>query len=133
MRDVEPDIDSRVILETDHRWLEAFNRADVETLTAIYDPDVVVMPPGEPSLEGREAVRAWLEAFFKGHTARQTLVHDEIVVAGAWAFLRGRFDLTVAPRDGGEPSHQHGKHLVIWRRDPRGRWLAARDIWNLEA
>jgi uncharacterized protein (TIGR02246 family) len=128
-----PEAEARRIEEIDRRWIAAFNAGDVETVVSLYTDDVIVMPPGEPTLHGRGAVRRWLEAFFEGHTARQSLVNDEVVVAGEWAWMRGHFTLAIEPRDGsGERRHQ-GKHLVIWRRQESGGWRAARDIWNLDA
>jgi len=122
---------ARAILAADERWIEAFNRADVDALVALYAPDVVVMPPDRPDLHGRAAVADWLREFFAEQRATQTLVNDEVVVAGDWAFLRGHFELTIAAREGGRPARVRGKHLVVWRRDSGGAWLAARDLWNL--
>ena len=124
---------ARRVQEADERWIAAFNRGDVDAVVALYAPDVVVMPPGEPSLRGRETVRRWLSEFFDRHTARQSLVNDEIVVAGDWAWMRGHFSLLVAARDGTGELRRHGKHLVIWRRQDDGSWRAARDLWNYDA
>ena len=128
-----PDAEARVVEEIDRRWIAAFNAGDVDTVVSLYTDDVVVMPPSEPSLHGREAVRQWLEAFFENHTARQSLINDEVVVIGDWAWMRGHFTLVIERRDApGEVRHE-GKHLVIWRRQEDGSWMAARDIWNLDA
>jgi uncharacterized protein (TIGR02246 family) len=124
--------EARLITEIDRRWIAAFNAGDVETIVSLYAHDVVVMPPGEPSLHGRDAVRRWLESFFESYTARQHLVNDEIVVAGPWAWMRGHFTLVVERKDAPGKTRQLGKHLVIWRREGEGAWLAARDIWNLD-
>jgi uncharacterized protein (TIGR02246 family) len=128
-----PDAEARVVEAIDRRWIAAFNAGDVDTVVSLYTDDVVVMPPAEPSLHGREAVRQWLGAFFESHTARQSLTNDEVVVTGDWAWMRGHFTLVIERRDvPGEIRHE-GKHLVIWRRQEDGSWMAARDIWNLDA
>lgn len=128
-----PEAEALRIEEIDRTWIAAFNARDVDTIVSLYTDDVIVMPPGEPTLHGREAVRRWLEAFFERHTARQSLVNDEVVVAGAWAWMRGHFTLLIEPLDGSGERRQKGKHLVIWRRQGDGSWMAARDIWNLDA
>jgi len=130
---MNPEAEALRIEEIDRAWIAAFNAGDVDAVVSLYTDDVVVMPPGEPSLRGRDAVRRWMAAFFERHTARQGLVNDEVVVAGEWAWMRGHFDLAVTARDGSGERRHRGKHLVIWRRQEDGGWRAARDIWNLDA
>jgi uncharacterized protein (TIGR02246 family) len=125
--------EARRIEEADRRWIAAFNVGDLDAVVSLYTDDVVVMPPGEPSLHGREAVRRWLRTFFERHAANQRLVNDEIVVAGDWAWMRGHFTLVIERRDVPGALRHDGKHVVIWHRGDDGSWMAARDIWNLDA
>lgn len=124
------DSEIRAIVRTDDAWVAAFNAADIDRLVALYTADAVIMPPGMESLTGRETIRAWLQSFFARFRAEQEIIHDEVQVAGDWAYLRGRYSLAMTPTGGAEPVSERGKHLVIWRRQPDGSWLAARDIWN---
>jgi uncharacterized protein (TIGR02246 family) len=118
------------IAAADERWLAAFNRADVEGMMALYAPDAIIMPDGEPTRVGREAIRLWQEDYFRRFSGRQTIDNEEIVAARDWAYMRGNWEVTLTPRDGGETVTERGKHLVIWRRPPGGSWLVARDMWN---
>ena len=122
--------EARRVLDADERWVDAFNRSDVDGLVAIYAADVIVMPPDRPDLVGRPAVREWIAAFFRENAARQKLVTEEVAAYGDWAWLRGHFEIEATLRSTGETSRTTGKHLVIWCRQPDGSWLAARDIWN---
>ncbi len=72
--------DLRALVEADERWVHAFNAGDVDTLVSLYTYDVVIMPPSEPSIHGRDAARAWMVAFFERNTARQDLVNEEVIV-----------------------------------------------------
>jgi ketosteroid isomerase-like protein len=131
---IEGDVrEARRVVEADESWLAAFNRGDVEALVAIYDPDVVVMPPDRADLHGRAAVAAWLAEVFRESAARQVILHDEVGVEGRTAFLRGRFELELTTRASGEVTRLRGKHLVLWRRDTGGAWLAYRDLWSVAA
>jgi ketosteroid isomerase-like protein len=114
------------------RWLAAFHREDVEALLQLYDDGAVLLPDGAPAVEGLAAVRAWHAAFFAAWRARQSIENSEIVVAGGWAFMRGRYELELVPRGGGGPTSLRGKHLVVWTRDGAGGWRVARDIWNAD-
>ncbi|MDX1387933.1 MAG: SgcJ/EcaC family oxidoreductase [Acidobacteriota bacterium] len=122
----------RAVLEADERWIEAFNRGDVDTIASLYTEDVVVMPPGAPGFEGRDRVREWMAELFERHVVHQRLLNDEVVVTGDWAWMRGHFTTEITPRAGGATVTEQGKHLVIWRREPDGAWRAARDIWNTD-
>ena len=52
---------------------------------------------------------------------------EEVVVAGEVAYTRSRDALSVAPRAGGETTELAGHRLTVYRRQPDGRWLLARD------
>jgi len=124
--------EARVVLETDERWIEAFNRRDVDALVALYARDAVLMPPDRPNIVGRAAVRDWLTVLFRENEARQRLVNEEVAAHGDWAWLRGHFQIVITSRATGRTATILGKHLVIWRRLPDGSWRAARDIWNTQ-
>jgi uncharacterized protein (TIGR02246 family) len=123
--------DNQAVEQAEADWIKAFNRADVDAMLALYTRDVVLMPPGEPSLHGRRAVGKWIRAFFKLHRAKQVVENDEVQVHGTFAWLRGRFEIEIVQHRGGPFETVRGQHLVIWRLEKDGAWRAARDIWNL--
>ena len=51
----------------------------------------------------------------------------EVVVVGEVAYTRSRDSLTVSPRADGEESRLAGDRMTIYRKQPDGRWLLARD------
>ena len=52
---------------------------------------------------------------------------EEVVVAGEVAYTRSRDSLSVSPLAGGEESRLAGDRMTIYRKQPDGRWLLARD------
>ena len=70
-------------------WIEAFNAADIDTLTKLYAPhavnDQVVFP--EP-LRGREAIRKMFEIEFG--RARMTCIEERLYECGDTAILQWR-------------------------------------------
>jgi ketosteroid isomerase-like protein len=88
------------------------------------------MPPNSPANAGREAIRAWSQAFLGAFRAAFALTVAEVQVAGDWAFERGGYDIALTPRAGGPPVQDHGKYMTIYRRPSEGPWRMARDIWN---
>ena len=56
---------------------------------------------------------------------------EEVVVVGEVAYTRCRDSVEVTPRDGGAAMRYAGYRLTVWRKQPDGRWLLARDAHTL--
>lgn len=66
-------------------WVEAFNAADVEALTAMYHPEAVNHQVAESPVEGRENIRDMFEREFG--QAEMTCIVEHIFEDGEWAIL----------------------------------------------
>ncbi len=108
-------------------FAQVIRASDWAALAALYTEDAVFMAPNAPAVEGRAAIRAWLEPFppieYEG-----TVV--EIDGRGDLAFVRGNYSETYTVEGAPEPIHHAGKYVEIWRRQPDGSWLIAVEIWN---
>ena len=112
--------------------LEPFGSAIVaaewDTWLTNYTEDTVVMPPNAPPLHGKAALREWAEALppvteFIGKL-------DEVLCYGDVAVVRGSYEMSMAIPDLPEPMRDVGSFLEVRERQPDGRWLLARDIFN---
>jgi limonene-1,2-epoxide hydrolase len=67
------------------RWLDAFNRADADALTALYHSDAVNHQVANEPVTGRDAIRA----MFAREFAAATMVcqPENILTDGEWAIL----------------------------------------------
>jgi len=54
-----------------------------------------------------------------------------VVVVGEVAYTLSRDSLSVTPRAGGEAMQLAGHRITIYRKQPDGRWLLARDAHTL--
>ena len=130
----EPDTteaDVEAINQVREQEVAAINAADVEGDLAIRTDDAVHMPPNEPPVMGKEAIRSWMQAFLDQFTIQNfTASSQEIVVAGDWAFEHYSFNETLVPKAGGESIEDSGQCIHIYQRQPDGSWKIARDIWN---
>ena len=125
----ETEVETLMALE--ESVVAAFRAGEIDPLASLYSSDVVVLPPGEPALIGKEAVLEWLGDLFDQFSVDEFASPvDEVIVAGDWAFSRGRFSWLVSPKSGGEPARDGGTFIVIWSRAPHGSWQRARVIWN---
>lgn len=69
-------------------WVDAFNRADVESLTALYAKDAVNHQAPESPVVGRATIREMFEAEFA--RAEMVCIVENIFLDGEWAILEWR-------------------------------------------
>ena len=107
-------------------WIHAVNAGDLPTLVNLMTDDAVFLSPGQAP--------ARREAFCEGFTAAQQQASiqcvseiEDVVVLGDLAHTLSRDAVRVVPRGGGAPTALAGHRLSVYRRQPDGRWLLARD------
>jgi uncharacterized protein (TIGR02246 family) len=122
----------REIIKVRDAWTAAIKAKDAERLMSLLTDDIVMMHPNRPALIGLAANRADLLAAFEKLHVDQTVVSDEIVVAGEWAFDRSRATTTLTPVVGGAPVTVRSKAITILHRQADGSWKIARVIGNLD-
>ena len=109
----------------------ALNAGDLDAWVACFAADAVQMPPNSTPNVGAESIRAWSGGMLAAFGAEFSLAPDEVELTGAdWAFERGTYTIVLAPKAGGDPIRDVGKYITIYRRQPDGAWVMARDIWN---
>jgi uncharacterized protein (TIGR02246 family) len=106
------------------RWLQASQTGDIDTVLRLMADDAIFMVPGHEPF-GKEAFRAASQGM-KDMRFQGTSEIRELKVIGDWAYARNYIDVTTtAP--GGQPAHRKGYTLTLFRKEPDGRWLLARD------
>lgn len=113
-------------------WDAVFNSGDTAKLAALYATDAVSMPPGAPTLRGRDALQADFRSFMEANTARHETMVDGIVTDGNLAVEYARYRMTSRPRTGGAEMVETGRHVET-RRKIDGRWQIVVEIWNQDA
>lgn len=105
-------------------FVEAFNRHDLETIAALYEPNAVLVSLAGP-VSGAEAIREAYRGFF---AMRPTIEVQTLGAhrAGDLALLHGRWILRGTGPDGAEVRRE-GHNTEAVRRQPDGRWLFAID------
>ncbi|MDA2931041.1 DUF4440 domain-containing protein [Acidobacteria bacterium AH-259-O06] len=112
-------------------YIATANAGDVDGWLATLTDDAVFMPPNEPAVTGKEAIRSWVvKSFFDPFDIQLSLSHEEVEVAGDWAFVQGPFSYSLTPKAGGEVIEESGKFIDILKRQSDGSFKYARAIWN---
>jgi uncharacterized protein (TIGR02246 family) len=109
---------------------EAFRQGDAAAIAARFTEDGLLMAPGAPAMQGREAVRAYYQKLFDEFDLGLESGYDEVSISGDLAFGRGFAKVTARPKSGGPTVVSTAKYLNILRRQPNGTWLTTHDIWN---
>lgn len=114
-----------------NRLLTALRADAPDSLMALMAEDVVIMPPNEAVLRGKAAVRAWYEQFLtQMRTSSLTITNREVLIGGEWATEVAAFEWALVPVAGGPPVIDRGSYVQVWHREPDGRWLFSREVWN---
>src|SRR5579884_3485958 len=108
----------------------AINLGDIDGWMALYAEEAVQMPPNTSANIGKRKIRPLLNDFLTPYrSAAYALSMDEVHVAGDWAFERGSYKITLTGKEGGS-IQDIGKYIMIYQRQPGGKWAMAREIWN---
>jgi uncharacterized protein (TIGR02246 family) len=122
--------DERVIREVHSTWIDAVNAGDLDRLLGLMADDVVFLNPGRVPF-GRDGFPAGFTSAHERARIRCVSELEEVVVAGDVAYTRARDSVSAVPRAGGEAMQYAGDRLTIYRKQPDGRWLLARDAHTL--
>ncbi len=122
--------DERKIREVHSTWIDAVNAGDLDRLLTLMADDAVFLNPGQAPF-GRNGFSC---AFSAGHqNGRISCISEleEVVVIGEIAYTRSRDALSVTRRADGEVTQLAGHRITVYRKQPDGRWLLARDAHTL--
>jgi len=98
----------------DH-FTAALLRQDFDAIAALYADDAVLLPPNEPAVHGRAAIRVWTAAVPR--VTRAVLNVDDLDGRGDLAYMRGTFSMTLEP-DGAPAFSVTGKYVEILKKQP---------------
>lgn len=118
--------------QASQEWDRLYNSGDVDNLVALYAEDTVSMPPGAPTISGREALQADFKGFFSKNVARHETMVDKVLIEGDLALEVARYKLTFKPREGGAEVVETGRHMET-RRKIDGQWKIILEIWNSDS
>jgi uncharacterized protein (TIGR02246 family) len=112
---------------------EADNARAIEKVLAFYAPDAVLLPPGQPLVVGRAAIRPRYEALFAASTPALVARVDEACASGALGFMRGHNRGRLASRSGGRDEVVDDTYLMLLVRGADGTWRITHLMWQRSA
>src|SRR6266480_2673497 len=130
----DPATEQAKLLRRDAEWADlAWAGKDVDKIVSYWSDDAVLIFPGQPVLEGKAAIRAYVAESLNTPGFRIHWVSEKPVFSpdGKLAYMHGNDELTV-PGQNGAPVTLHLRGISIWRLDPDGQWRCVIDISNEE-
>ena len=120
------------IRAADRAWLEAFAAGDLDGSLAFCAEDCEVLPEHAPRARGREAIRELFARWFKpGLKISWTPDTVGAAASGDLGFSSGSYQMSFIDAAGNVVS-DHGKYVVVWKKQADGSWKVVRDISNTD-
>jgi len=121
--------DASALTALQSSWVQAYNAGNANALSAFYADDAVLMPPGAPGAQGKDAI---FQFFTTDMAAAQRAGNSMSIlgtptggVAGDWGWLSGSYAVTA--KDG--HSVEAGKFLAVYKQVD-GKWYILRETWS---
>src|SRR6266576_2182057 len=133
-RNFDSAAEGQKLLRRDAEWADlATAGKDIEKIVSYWSDDAVLIFPGQPVLEGKPAIRAYVEASLKTPGFKIHWRSEKPVFSpdGRFAYMRGTDELTV-PGPNGTTTTLHLRGISVWRWDADGHWRCVVDISNEE-
>lgn len=105
----------------------AFNRGDAATIASFHAEDAVIMPPGRPSIKGRENIQKFWQGAFNNGAKDLSIAPFEVQVVGDVGIEIADLKAMVGGKE------MVGRHILIRERGSDGKWLIKHDIWNFSS
>ena len=109
------------------RWHDATAEGDVDTILGLMCEDVVFLVAGHEPMRGRQAFADGLRSLLKTHRIQSSGIVQEVVVSGDLGYSWTQLHVSMSALAGGDSSVRTGSTLSIFRKEPSGAWLLARD------
>ena len=128
---VDLEAEGQALMQVSRDWSDLVATGDMEAIMAGWADDAVMMPPGLPPLEGKAAIRAYVEAAgeIPGFAISWEPLSVHVAASGDLAYMIER-NMTTVHDSVGNPVQTHGKAVTVWRKDIDGTWRNVVDIWN---
>jgi ketosteroid isomerase-like protein len=120
--------DHAAIRTSTERFVQTLVAQDFDALVRLYTEHAVVMPPHQPAVHGRPAIRSWFPSFPR--VSRFSFTIDEAEGRADLAYVRGSYSMTLHPEGAPGPVEDAGKYIEIRKRQADGSWPIAADIFN---
>jgi ketosteroid isomerase-like protein len=120
--------DQSAIRERTDAFVKAFNANDVGQILGIYAENSVFMPPNQPIIRGKDALKTFYDDLLKSGATNLRIDIAEVSGHGPLAYASGTYELDTKP-PAGPTTHDRGKFLFVLRK-LADTWRYEYTVWN---
>jgi len=120
--------DQAAIRQRSEAFVKAFNDKAIDQILTIYAENSVFMPPNQPVIRGKDALKTFYDDLFKSGASNLKLDIAEVSGHGPLAYASGSYEMDLKPASG-QPTHDRGKFLFVLRR-MADTWRYEYTVWN---
>jgi ketosteroid isomerase-like protein len=107
------------------RYREGFNTADVDLVLSAFAAEFTDMSDGRPNRYGADAapkLRVHLTELFARSQPKLNVIIIAIEILGNTAYDYGWHELTLVPKNGGDPLYRRTRYMELWSKQSSGDW-----------
>jgi ketosteroid isomerase-like protein/mannose-6-phosphate isomerase-like protein (cupin superfamily) len=121
----------RAVDQTRDRHMAAVNAGDAVTATSLFAPNGILLPPGQPALEGLAAISGWFAGMFANFQVEDfTIQPDSVEDRDDLIIEHGSWSATFAPKNASSAMPAGGTYLSVYERLADGSVRYVRDTFN---
>lgn len=127
------DADAAAVREVNQQYVDGWLKNDPELVLKVFAPDAVLIPQGSPPVKGLDAIRDfyWPKDAPHAQIVDFKITTDEVGGSADFAYARGAYSFSFQFLLKGMmiPKPNEGNYLMLFRRQPNGRWLVTHRMW----
>jgi len=119
----------RILAQISKQFSATYVQGDIDKLVLFYTEDAVIFPGNSDLIRGKDAIRKYWTLPPGRIISHHKITFVEIKIIGEFAYDYGYYE--VSGSNSGEAwGPNHGKYLIVWKKDKDGVWKMHLDMWN---
>jgi len=123
--------DESAIKDMEAQWSKAAAAKHLDETVSFYADDASMLAPNMPIVSGKQGIQAvWMQFMANpGFSISWEASKVEASPSGDFGYDIGTYRLTMND-PAGKQNSDHGKYMVVWKKQADGKWKAVGDMFN---
>jgi ketosteroid isomerase-like protein len=124
------DQDIQLLKDNETQWNQDYVARDFDKLVTYYSNDAVLMAPGMPAIQGKDAIHNALKQMVadQAFSLKFQSTRWDVAKSSDLAYTQGSYTLTLTDPRTKKVVTDHGSFVTTYRRNAEGTWKAVADI-----